>query len=615
MGLRVLVIDAFWASPEGRKRFKVFLRTVAWAIKQANDSCDFHVIVRALTELQEFVFDPDADHHTQRQALRNFASIDLTFVGGEPSLLPWHTHSARLVAYLNQCTITGGRVCGDVAAARALWHLACTCGRQIHVVDILENPDVPAAIEHQQLPKAYAGRNTVMLQEVSGEAFQFTEIEEDGKGRDGKHLQNGDSHTQFRRRPSVGEAKKFARAVRCCNLGMKKRPNGASPGSSMLNIAASRGMEEHWMMKDLLLTANKRDQTHTQTHTVQPKPPAGASLHKGRWGHTSRGFAEGKGGATRGAGDASSRAGSGKGPKGEGKADEDGPAFTHKFARDWDLNWDLRAKGQTNVDPIKLLQGLAFINFTCKLGQTSSYRGQSAKCRQPSRAISVLAYSQYGPEIFESNKMLMVHFEIVNTSPLCRNLLALFVKRHVADLVGANASEGTEGASARRDAAYCLLMHDSVPLLRRFTFAVADGRELETLSDYSMSIHKHGFGGGIELMMRQLYREGTIPKISGPGSHKVGGVSSKQQEAPQHEGMLMATFPKTHANSVPSSFQTNSASNGNINDKSSVPLGQPSVGGERSEHGAAAGGADAQVMIDCMRDGLKERVQCLRTCS
>ena len=33
-------------------------------------------------------------------------------------LLPWHAHSVRLLAYLNQCIIVGSRVCGDQVAAQ-----------------------------------------------------------------------------------------------------------------------------------------------------------------------------------------------------------------------------------------------------------------------------------------------------------------------------------------------------------------------------------------------------------------------------------------------------------------------------------------------------------------
>ena len=162
MGLRVLVIDAFLASKDGRHRLKDFLRAVSWAIKQNNHLTGFHILVRSLTQLHEFVFDPDADESGRKQALRNFSSVDITFIGGEATLLPWQPETARLIAFINQSVIAGSRVCGSVVAARVLWHLACTCGRQLHVVDVLQNPDLPAAIPTQYLSKAFSGRNTVM---------------------------------------------------------------------------------------------------------------------------------------------------------------------------------------------------------------------------------------------------------------------------------------------------------------------------------------------------------------------------------------------------------------------------------------------------------------------
>ena len=71
----------------------------------------------------------------------------------------------------------------------------------------------------------------------------------------------------------------------------------------------------------------------------------------------------------------------------------------HKCDRTWDLNAALGARGNPGFDQTAALRGEASINFTGKLGVTQ-YRGNSATCRQPNRAISVLATSQYGPEIF-----------------------------------------------------------------------------------------------------------------------------------------------------------------------------------------------------------------------
>ena len=38
--------------------------------------------------------------------------------------------------------------------------------------------------------------------------------------------------------------------------------------------------------------------------------------------------------------------------------------------------------------------------------------------------------------------------------------------------------------------------------------------------------------------------EGTVPKISGPGSEKVEGVSRRAELPPDEESMLMASFPR-----------------------------------------------------------------------
>eukprot|EP00802_Teleaulax_amphioxeia_P012013 Tamp_12051.p1 GENE.Tamp_12051~~Tamp_12051.p1 ORF type:complete len:356 (+),score=63.68 Tamp_12051:49-1068(+) len=316
MALRILVIDGFSGSQEGRRKLKDFLRAVARAIKQNNVDTEFHVIVRSLTHLHEFVFDPECDEQGRRQAMRNFSSIDLTFIGGEPFLLPWQTHSARLLAFVNQSVITGARVCGDLVAARALWHLSCTCGRQLQVVDVLENTDLPAPIPREHLPKAYAGRNTVMLQEISGEAFQLTEqVEGQAAREDGKLAGHVLPHThcEVQARPGqvfregtfvdIGQhhgkghaakgevvevAKKKAVPVRCCNVGMRKRMFQAPDAASSLALAPCRGLEQHWLMKDLLSQPSKPKKPgagggHAEGHlglTFKPKPPPASGNHK-----------------------------------------------------------------------------------------------------------------------------------------------------------------------------------------------------------------------------------------------------------------------------------------------------------------------------------------------
>ena len=354
MGLRVLVIDAFLASKDGRHRLKDFLRAVSWAIKQNNHLTGFHILVRSLTQLQEFVFDPDADESGRKQALRNFSSVDMTFIGGEATLLPWQPETARLVAFINQSVIAGSRVCGSVVAARALWHLACTCGRQLHVVDVLQNPDLPAAIPTQYLPKAFSGRNTVMLQEISGEAFQFSNKEPEDNKRAPRATQHESSHDE-------SPAKRRAVAERCLNVGMRKRAPGQSTDAN-LSLTQCRGLEFHWLMKDLL-------------KSVAPKP----TKHKPSSRET-----QGKGAGEKGGGE------SGGGRVVKATADANGmqPVLL-KCERAWDLNAAQGVLQNPLIDPVGPLRGQAPLNFTARIGE-ATYRGQSAKCRQPDRPPNML---------------------------------------------------------------------------------------------------------------------------------------------------------------------------------------------------------------------------------
>ena len=48
-------------------------------------------------------------------------------------------------------------------------------------------------------------------------------------------------------------AKKKAVPVRCCNVGMRKRMFQTNEAASSLALVPCRGLEQHWLMKDLLL--------------------------------------------------------------------------------------------------------------------------------------------------------------------------------------------------------------------------------------------------------------------------------------------------------------------------------------------------------------------------
>eukprot|EP00283_Hemiselmis_rufescens_P024021 CAMPEP_0173445900 /NCGR_PEP_ID=MMETSP1357-20121228/35392_1 /TAXON_ID=77926 /ORGANISM="Hemiselmis rufescens, Strain PCC563" /LENGTH=194 /DNA_ID=CAMNT_0014412141 /DNA_START=221 /DNA_END=802 /DNA_ORIENTATION=- len=174
MSLRVLVIDGYRSDYDGRRKAKSFMRVVLQALRTVDTRAEFHLAMMGMEELQQFIYDPNGNVHSQAQALRNFSSTDVTFVGAEGSLSPWHPKAALLLSYLNQCVIARSNVFGDEVAMRMIWHLACVCGRQLHVVEVLNlEKEDGSTSKATTFPKAYSGSTSVMVDETTGEAFQF----------------------------------------------------------------------------------------------------------------------------------------------------------------------------------------------------------------------------------------------------------------------------------------------------------------------------------------------------------------------------------------------------------------------------------------------------------
>jgi hypothetical protein len=110
-------------------RGRDFLKLCGVALKSATEHCAFNVAIRPASDLADFLFDAragpapaaprsaprrprapaqgldrrvSADEEAQSVALKNFAQIDLHFVGGSAALLPWQPSAAPLLAFINQ---------------------------------------------------------------------------------------------------------------------------------------------------------------------------------------------------------------------------------------------------------------------------------------------------------------------------------------------------------------------------------------------------------------------------------------------------------------------------------------------------------------------------------
>jgi hypothetical protein len=213
MSLRIVVIDGFRSDEDGRKKAKTFMRMVFGALRTVSCRSEFHLIMIGMEDLQQFIYDSSSNERARTQAMRNFTSIDITFVAGDSGLTPWHPRASLLLAYINQCVIAGANLVGDEVATRMLWHLACVNGRQILVTDSLNSEgsaEEEAVQADMMMPRAYSGSCSMMVDELSGEAFQFNEE----TVRERHSVGHDDFEVTTRSRTGL---------LRCCNVGLRKR--------------------------------------------------------------------------------------------------------------------------------------------------------------------------------------------------------------------------------------------------------------------------------------------------------------------------------------------------------------------------------------------------------
>jgi hypothetical protein len=168
--VRILVVDGFGSSSDARDRWKEFCKIVVAACDLQN----IHVNMQTCkyNRLHEYIYQPDSAF-VDPLSIKRFDRLDLIFVGGEATILPWSPRFQQVLILCRMCFQTNKCLFATSFACHMLTYLCATGGEpDVRVIngngkgtprDELPNFVVPHDIKKRDL----------FFDNVQGDFFQY----------------------------------------------------------------------------------------------------------------------------------------------------------------------------------------------------------------------------------------------------------------------------------------------------------------------------------------------------------------------------------------------------------------------------------------------------------
>ena len=101
--MRILIVDAYNKTAKGRQESTSFKNLVASSFEQLK--IHVHVEFKRSNDLGEFLYEEDTKY-SDPMGVKKFDRLDMIFIGGNPTLMPWDKAIRQVNILLRMCYLT-----------------------------------------------------------------------------------------------------------------------------------------------------------------------------------------------------------------------------------------------------------------------------------------------------------------------------------------------------------------------------------------------------------------------------------------------------------------------------------------------------------------------------
>ncbi len=172
--MRVLVVDAYGASAKGRAAWKSFLRLVVAACDKQNIHVD--MVTARYNGLADYIYQPDS-RFVDPLSVTRFDRLDLVFVGGSPTHLPWAPRVAQVLILCRMCFQTNKCLFATTFAAHMVAYLCSTGGEPgTRVINGGGKGSPRSELPHFVVPPTILKKD-LFFDNETGDLFQYESVE------------------------------------------------------------------------------------------------------------------------------------------------------------------------------------------------------------------------------------------------------------------------------------------------------------------------------------------------------------------------------------------------------------------------------------------------------
>lgn len=184
--MNILVVNAFGNSAGGKEKFNSFLKIIKNIFKiisQGSVLGNFNYIIRTPNTISDYIFNfytnPE-DETADNQNRKNFNSIDMVFIDGYETYVPWQNKSSKLCEFVKLCKLANKVLyAGGVALEILVYYLATGGVNENNLIN--GKGELKAVEEIDKIPLKYLSelkKRDNFLDYVTGDILEYRQSDQ-----------------------------------------------------------------------------------------------------------------------------------------------------------------------------------------------------------------------------------------------------------------------------------------------------------------------------------------------------------------------------------------------------------------------------------------------------